>query len=86
MVRTFVRLRLRYYVGPLAVAVAQHTWMPAAAVVAGMAGTELMTLWHRQIEARGVRIHADVIAVRADGNVFATQLRIAAVNDRDDVS
>jgi len=45
-VTLFLRLRLRYYAGPLALAVIEGSWAPAVAILAGMAGTELITAWH----------------------------------------
>jgi hypothetical protein len=54
--QTFARLRLRYYVGPVVVAAAEHTWLPAVAILAGMTGTEWITLWHRRFELRGQEV------------------------------
>jgi len=45
-VTLFLRLRLRYYAGPLALAAIEGSWAPAVAILAGMAGTELITTWH----------------------------------------
>lgn len=58
----FIRLRLRYYVGPILLAGVVQTWLPAVAVIAGMAGTEWITWWHRRLELRGdrVRLHLGV--------------------------
>jgi hypothetical protein len=48
----FLRLRLRYYAGPVVVGLVYHSWLPVVAIVAGMLGTELITVWHAAV-ARG---------------------------------
>jgi hypothetical protein len=52
--QSFLRLRLRYYLGPVVLTVVGHTWLPIVAIAAGMAGTELVTIWHARMDARGL--------------------------------
>jgi hypothetical protein len=41
----FLRLRLRYYVGPFVLTVVMATPLPTIGILAGMCGTELVTAW-----------------------------------------
>lgn len=47
----FLRLRLRLYVGPFVLSFVGGTWLPVVAIVAGMLGTEIVTVWHSRIAA-----------------------------------
>jgi len=49
----FLRLRLRFYAGPVALAVIGDTWLPVVAIVFGMLGTEIVTIWHGRVAASG---------------------------------
>ncbi|HZM76400.1 MAG TPA: hypothetical protein VFC19_11765 [Candidatus Limnocylindrales bacterium] len=46
--RRFLRLRLRYYAGPILIALLTTNALPAVSVLAGMAGTEAVTEWWRR--------------------------------------
>lgn len=49
----FLRLRLRFYAGPVALAVVGHTWLPVVAIAFGMLGTEIITIWHSRVASSG---------------------------------
>jgi len=44
-----LRLRLRFYAGPFVLVAVGDTWLPAVAIVFGMLGTELVTVWHSRL-------------------------------------
>jgi hypothetical protein len=56
MLPGFLRLRLRYYAGPLVVGLLAHSWLPVVAIVAGMLGTELITVWHASVARAGASV------------------------------
>jgi hypothetical protein len=47
----FLRLRLRFYVGPFVLSFFGGTWLPVVAIVTGMLGTEIVSIWHARIAA-----------------------------------
>jgi hypothetical protein len=53
LLQRFLRLRLRYYVAPLVLAVYAETPAPVVAIVVGMFGTELVTIWFERARTRG---------------------------------
>jgi hypothetical protein len=50
----FLRLRLRYYVGPLLLAAYARSWTAVVAILAGMLGTELVAMWHAHLVSEAV--------------------------------
>ena len=54
--QSFLRLRLRFYAGPIALGVAAGSALPVIAILFGMAGTELVTVWHHRLERRNMRV------------------------------
>ncbi|HEV3365403.1 MAG TPA: hypothetical protein VG795_14940 [Acidimicrobiia bacterium] len=49
----FLRLRLRYYAGPLVYALCIHRVEPLASTIAGFLGTEVLTVWFARRFATG---------------------------------
>lgn len=57
LLQRFLRLRMRYYIGPVVLGAAMGTWVPVVVIAAGMAGTELVTIWHARLERRRMPAH-----------------------------
>lgn len=71
----FLRLRLRYYAGPVVVSVVAQSWLPVVAIVAGMLGTELVTGWHAAVARSGSSVEGPLgisYDARLDGTVRVT--------------
>ncbi|MBU3924119.1 MAG: hypothetical protein KJ592_04330 [Nanoarchaeota archaeon] len=51
--KSFLRLRLRYYAGPLVFSLIISNYLPFIATILGMLGTEIVTIWFDKYEKTG---------------------------------